>query len=829
MCYDADTMEGMYAKSPESAPYDEGQAEAAISAQLATVRSGSDGGGSVYDKIVRILLYATVVLLPLFYLPWTSSIVEYNKQALLVGVTAVGLVLWLLGAVVSGKLTVRTSPIDKGVLGILIATIIATIFSITPAKSVFGLTGSLSSSLLSVIGLTLFYFLAVNTLHDRGRMLRTALLVSLVLALLLGVFQMFSWNILPGKFTVSRAFNTVGSLNALGVLAAVALGLFSKTVYRGVNRSIVGTSVAGILLSIVILAILNWWVLWVIALGGMLAMIAFDSLNVTQLSDDYSGRKNRFALSRFVVPMTVVVLGAFLLLVKFNLTSLKANFPVEVAPSYGFSLNVVTDVFKNKLLFGWGPENFSIAFDRVGAERLANSQFSNARFFDSASEFLTIIVQQGAIGILAILLLVWSIMQVIGRFGGVISESIARGEGASLAVQSTGTLAALIAIVVALFMYPMNLTLWFVFYVLLALAALIVSGDSSRTVDIEERPMYSLSASLGFIVGLILVLSGLYFTSVRYLADVRYAYARAETVPTKAMDEIAKAIDLDSNNDQYLRDASQIALALLREEIGKKGGDDQQAQRIQNLMSSSIQLAQRAATIAPEESINWSNLGQVYQSMVGLVDSVEKLAEDAYKKAGELRPGDPTFDNAIGQMWLERSDLIRQVSQKATGANAEAFRQQLKDSLLRSEEAFKHAIEKSATYGLAIYNLGAVYDRQNNVKAAIAQLEKIAPYNSNLPTLMFELGLLYVRDNQKDKAMASMQRAVLLSPQYANARWYLALLLEEQNNLAGALVQLREIVKGNPDNAELTDKITLLEAGQRQIPPEKVIETKPLQ
>ena len=40
------------------------------------------------------------------------------------------------------------------------------------------------------------------------------------------------------------------------------------------------------------------------------------------------------------------------------------------------------------------------------------------------------------------------------------------------------------------------------------------------------------------------------------------------------MDGIARAIDLDSNNDRYLRDASQVALAMLREEIAKKDGGD---------------------------------------------------------------------------------------------------------------------------------------------------------------------------------------------------------------------------------------------------------------
>ena len=822
-------MDGMYAQSPESPYGGTGQAEAASSAQLAAVRSESGVGGSLYDRITQILLYAAVVLLPLFYLPWTSSVLEYNKQMLLVGVASVGLIVWLLGAVVSGKLTVRTTPVDKGVLAILVAAVAASVLSLTPAKSIFGLSVSLSSSLLSVIALTVFYFLAVNTLHDRGRMLRSALMVSFVVALLLGVLQMFSWYILPGAFTHSRAFNTIGSLNGLGILAALALPLFAKTMYRGIGRVMAALSVVGIALAIVVLSILNWWVLWAVTLGGMLGMIAFDSLNVTQLSEDYGGRRNRFALSRFVVPMVVIVLGAFLLLVNFNPASLKSNFPVEVAPSYGLSWHISTQVLKSRLLSGWGPENFSLAFDKFGASSLANTQLAGLRFFDGTSEAFNIAVQSGALGLLALALLVWCLVQVVARFGGAISESVARGENAATAAQSSGTLAALVAMVVALFMYPMSLTLWFVFYVLLAASALIVSGDKSRTVDIEERPMYSLSASLGFIVGLILVLTGVYLTSVRYLADVRYAHALTQQTPTAAMDGIAKAINLNSTNDAYLRDASQVALAMLRDELAKPAtGDQNQAQRIQNLMASAIQLAQRAAAVAPDESLNWSNLGSVYQSMTGLVDNVEKLAEDAFHKAGELRPGDPTFDNAAGQMWLARADLIRQVMQKST-SNTAALQQQVTDSLASAETDFNAAIAKSPTYGLAIYNLGAVYDRQGKVKEAIAQLEKIAPYNANQPTLMFELGLLYVRNNQTDNAQAALQRAVLLAPQYANARWYLALLLEQKNDIQGALDQLNAILKDNPDNQTLKDKIASLEAGQREIPPGKVIDVKPVQ
>ncbi|MEK9208575.1 MAG: hypothetical protein AAB910_00695, partial [Patescibacteria group bacterium] len=114
-------MKSVQTETPEPFYETEGQAGAAISAQLVAVKSDKLGlGGSLYDKIIQIMLYATVVLLPLFYLPFTSSMLEYNKQMLLVVVASVGLVVWLLGAVVSGKLTIRTSPIDKGVLALLV-------------------------------------------------------------------------------------------------------------------------------------------------------------------------------------------------------------------------------------------------------------------------------------------------------------------------------------------------------------------------------------------------------------------------------------------------------------------------------------------------------------------------------------------------------------------------------------------------------------------------------------------------------------------------------------------------------------------------------------
>ena len=779
--------------------------------------------GSIYERIVQVLLYVTAFLVPLFYLPWTSSILEYNKQLLLVIVASVGLVVWLLGVVVSGKLTIRSTPMDKGVLGILAATLIATIFSTTHAKSIFGLSVSLSTSLVTVIALSIVYFLAVNTLHDRGRVLRRVLITSLGLSIAAGLLQIFGRYFLPGAFAHTRAFTTLGTVNALGILAAIALPLFAKMGKPGRLWTVV--SVIGVMLSVAVLVVLNWWVLWAVALVGILAMIAFDALNASQLSEQYGRRRNRFALSRFVVPMVVIVLGGFLLLVGFSVPSVRNNLPLEVAPSFKLSYDVSKDVLTHNLLFGVGPENYSLAFDKYGAGALANSQAASMRFFDATSELFTTVVQGGAVSILALLLVAWCVIQIAGRFGMAIGESSVRGEAAAFANEASGSLSALVAAGAAFVLYPFNITVLAVTVVLLVLSGLIISGGRNRTFDIEERPMFSLAASLGFIVGLILVLSGLYFTSVRYIADARYAQAVQETTPQAAMDGLVKAIALNNSDDRFYRDASQVALVLVAAETSKPAGKTDTA-RIQNMVAASVQLAQGAVQIAPNESLNWNNLGVVYQSLSGLVDNVEQLAQDAYTRAGELRPGDPTFQNSIGQMWLARADLIRTL---ANGSKAAQFQQQYNDALTNAVTAFQKAIDMSPSYGLAIYNLGAVYDRQGKTAEAIKQLERIAPYNTDQPTLMFELGLLYIRANRHPEALTVMQRAVLLAPTYSNARWYTALLLEEKGDIAGALAQLTEVQKSNPDNETLNTKIAQLQRGLQAIPPGKVIDNKPLQ
>lgn len=764
-----------------------------------------------YDGLARKILYWTVFLIPLFFLPFTSSVLEFNKYILLLVVAGVGMVLWLLNVVISGHLNWRTSYLDKGILGVLVATVITSIFSVSRFKSVFGTPGSLSDSLASVIALTIVYFLILNFSDDRGHKVKNLLNISLILVLLQAVLQMFGINLFWFSFAKDPAFNLVGSINVVGVIAAIVLPMFYKNniyIFKYLNIAKLGLALA-----LWILIVLNWWVLWLIAIAGMAAIIVFENLKPRLSEGDYS-----LKISNFLFPMAVIVVAAFLTIVSVDFSYIKKNLPIEVAPSFGLSGKVMSSVFQHHLVTGVGPENFSLAFDKYGAGQLRNTTLSSIRFTDATSQFFNFVTQGGLLMLLAIGYLFYLLITYFGK-----------SRYMELNREEVGVFSALAASLTAFFLYPFNLSLMFLWYVLLALAG-IIWADEKKYYDVEQDPSLSLVSSLSFIGGLILALVGLYFGTTLYFSDTFYAKALTEKDSQKGINYLSRAIRWNSEDDRLYRSASQAALSLLGQELNRKAdpGDSKKTSRMQGYISSAVNFGQKAIQLEPQETNNWINLGTVYQSLIQLnIDGVEKMAENAYLEGLKLRPGDPNFNQQIGAGYLAKADFSRQLAFQS-GANGSKFARDAGEALARAEDNFKKAIDLSSNFGLAIYDLGVVYDWQGRLGDSIKQLEKLAPFNSNQPNLAFELGLLYYRAGQKDKAFKQLERAVVLSPNFSNAHWYLALINEERGDRAAAISHLEKIldVAENKDNKIVLDKLNQLRSGKTTN--KKVLDEKPL-
>ena len=773
-----------------------------------------------YKKIARLIVLAGVFLTPLFFLPFTTSALELNKQILLVVVAGVGLVLWLLDVVMSGQLSWRPNSLDKGILALCGVTAVSAIFSVSKFTSVFGSSGNLNDSFILVSALSVLYFLIVNSFDSNSSALKKLLSISLVIAMVYGVLQLFGFYVFQYLsdsvfgFTKSRAFNTVGSINMLGMIAAVSMPMLYRqriSVFRRFDISKIG-----VFLALGILILINWWVLWVVAIAGMVAVVMFESLAPLN-------KKDGFRISKFLFPMVVIVLGIFLVVINFNLASLKSKFPLEIAPSHKLSVKVTWSALQERPVWGYGPETFSIVFDKYGAGDLRNTTLSEIKLSDSTSHFTNAVAHNGFLGLAGFVFLLWLIIHSLIKAG---KERLY-----NLNSENIGVIASLVAVVVASFFYPFNTTLTFLFYGFLSLTTIYLWQDKIVTYDIEKRATLSLVSSLGFIGGLMLALVGLYFVSMNYVSDLKYFKALTSKDVKASFDYSLEAIKWNGNDDKLYRTSSQLAINLLSQEVNTKPArdDTQKNNRVQNYISSSVALAQKATQVVPDEPNNWVNLGDIYQNLIQLVDGADSLAEASYLKASELRPGDPGFYNRTGSMYLMKSELLRQLA-LAENISIQQLNQQAGAALSKAENSFKKAIALSNNFGLAIYNLGIVYERQGKVNEAIVQLEKLAPFNSDKPGLALELGLLYYRANQQDKAVGQFKRAILLFPDYANARWYLALIYEERKNINEATEQLEKIlsIDVNKNNQTVIKKLSELRSGKASIPPKKVLDQKPL-
>ena len=795
----------------------------------------------IFTKAIRWLVYAAAFLMPLWFLPFTADVLEFNKQALLVAVAGIGLVLYLIDVVKTGIFKYKPTALYWPVLGLVFAGVISVIFSVSRFNSLFGFGGSRSFSLLSLASLAALFFLAVNVADDGGKTLKKAITASLSLAFIFGALQVLGLYLFKGSLFVNPTFNSVGTLNALGILAAVSLAFFASLGLKkqvsveieegsfsklALNWVATGLRYVGFVLALFLVVLINWWPIWTVAFVSLLAGVALESAGNPRLR---AGSRMRM----FAIPMALIVLGIFLMLVNFNWTSLKSKFPIEVAPSQKSSWKIAFNSLKSRPL-GFGLENFGIAYDKLRPSDIANTVFSQIRFGDSASEAANMAIEGGILMILAVLSIFWFYgRELVGRFR---KETIGRGETGSILAASLGLLT-------ALFLYPFNLALMAILILLLALSVIsegredAAAAENVITINLESSAKYSFAGSLAFIVGLVLVLVAGYFTVNNYMSNVYLARALGATDRTKAIGYFVESVNSNTKDARVLRLLSQTVVAQLADDLRTGPRKDETKEnynaRIQNQIASAVDISLRAANVDPADSQNWANRGLVYQNLMTLVGGADQAAVNMYNESLKRNPADPLAYLRIGNVYLSAADNLRALINNPPPGQAgkidyTAARKQVDDNMAKAEENFKKAISLYNNYGQALYNLAVVYDREGKLPEAIKQFEKLQAANQRDPSILFQLGLLYYRNNQKDNAFSAWQQAVVLFPDYSNARWYLSLVYEERGDLASALNQVEEIAKLNPDNELVKQRLAQLEAGQRTIPPEKVLGKKPL-
>ncbi len=755
--------------------------------------------------IPYVSLYLLTFLIPLWMLPFTSDALAFQKQALLVVLVFVSLVFWFGGMVKRGEFTIQHNPLYYPVSLLLLGVGVSTVFSLWPYASFWGFPLDISDSFLTIAAFAIYFFLTVNLVQKPRQMaaFAFALVVSVLLAGIFAVFQAYGNFILDFhpifEFTKQRAFNTVGSLNSLGLLGAtlLPLALALAFVVPSFLRWFVWLAVV-VLLGVV--AAVNLTAAWIALIGGLIVLVALGTWRM---------RKGQ-SFGWISFPMALLVIALFFLLVRFSVPWAPPA-QLEVSPSIRAQVDIAKQVLVERpvaFLFGSGPGTFVFDHARFHSSVLNQSIFWGTRFNSGASEFLDWIMTKGVVAFLAlgaiIAVAAFSGVKRIVQFSrNVGSEEALRNTEDTFLMMGLGTLASLTAATIGLALHASNFSHWFLFWTLLGLLG-VFAGKKSYTIPLASRPLLAMGFSFFFLV-VVIFGSGLVFLGgQKYGADVFYLKG-IRAFQTGNVDEaiahVVRAAQFNSSVDVYWRDLARLYLAKANQITADQTlSDETRTQQLQAAVFQMIQAAKNATDIAPANVANWNVRGFVYRNLLGIADA-DTFAIESYQKAIELEPASPFTWTELGRVHILRAQRF---------AAQETERQQ---AFSKALEHLQKAIELKSDYAPAHFLVAVVYDQQGKSKEAIAKLQEAKAAAPNDIGILFQLGTIYWRKGEHGKAQEELELARDLNPNYSNARYMLGLVYDKQNQRKKAVEEFLAVERLNPTNSEVKAILANLRSG----------------
>ncbi len=764
----------------------------------------------ICDKVIKWGLYVFVFLAPLFFLPFNDSILELNKQLLLTVMGLILLIAWLGKMIASGKVEIRKSFLNIGIVIFLIFYLISVILSKNIYLGLVGMSGTVAEAFFTLIGFVVVFFVIVNNFKKREEILNLILplIASGFFVGLFGLVQLAGKFVLPWSFSQIVNFNTVGSANSLEIFLAALLVLsavlFAQSDSPRWRQIFYGVAAAFFLFAALSINFSNVW--WALAIVAIL-IIALGIINREQISQ-----------FRLILPMVVLAFAVLMLLTRLTIFSTWLKVPAEVSPSWGATVDIDKQVVKDNLFFGTGPGSYSYDYGLYKSSALNQTDFWNVRFNQGFSKISTLPALLGMAGFVTWLLIIIS----FALYGFIL---LIRRRGKSWAL-ALGSYSAWFLLAFLQFLYAGNFVLEFLFWITLALAfvnlrTLVARNkdeadlkDAVMAVEFDRNSPMASILSFSFVIVLVLTISALYLGGSYYYADVLYSQgfqAAQKGDLTAGYNSVSRAVLLNPYNDLYLRALSQVALLRINEQFNQPQTAERDTQ-IQNFSAVAINIAKRSTDLAPRNVDNWVQQAAIYRAVMPYTGGADQWAINTYIGATKLEPNNPFYFLELGRTYVLAASLLSN-----TAGQDKEKQAKIDEYLQKSEDALSTAVSLKADYAPALFQLALVFDQEGKLDQAIANMKKTRDMSPQDVGVAFQLGLLYYKKSSWDLARAEFERAVLLDQNYSNARYFLGLIYDRQNDKAKAIEQFEKIEALNPDNQDVKTILANLRAGKPAI------------
>ncbi len=615
----------------------------------------------------------------------------------------------------------------------------------------------------------------------------------------------FSSGIIPPSFSIAGSIANLAFLLGLGVVG-ILLALRELELSERTRKALLISGTGAVVLLAIANSSLVWTLLAIVALGLFVESVMkkapkggdADLDNVAVVSEEPPAydEGNR----SLILPLGLLAVSLFFLiggtLGNALAVSLDIN-EINVRPSWQSTFSVGNSVFSSSPVFGSGPSTFGAEWLKYRDASLNSTLFWNINFSSGIGFIPTSFVTTGIVGSLAwiaflVLLVVFGLRMLIRR---------APQDAFIRFVAMSSFLASLYLFAIAIFDLPGTIVLALAF----VSAGVFISTMRFSAPGAQWGIIFSRSPRLGFVIvfSLTILLLGsvvaAYSLVGRYIAITKLSAADA-AFSLGDLDAADRAVQ-DSISFAPSAAAYQVAAGIARERLVRIAASStmsaSSAQKsFQDALSSGINAALTATSIAPSDYQNWLALGNLYSQAVPLgVAGAYDSAKAAYEKAMELNPTDPQILYILAQLNIANQDL------KA------------------AEEALKAAIALKQDYTAAIFLLSQIEVQSGNVKDALASALAAAYFTPNNPSILFQVGILYAAQGDLANAAAALSAAVDADPQFANARYFLSAVHAKRGDMKNALAQMQAVADMSIGNAEaVASQLSSLEDGKNPFP-----------
>ena len=738
---------------------------------------------SSLDRTIKTLIYVLVILIPLWFLPITVNAVDFNKQALMVLLVVVTLILWLIKIFSQGEIRWKSNFLNVFLGVFLVVSILATVFSLRTYGSLVGWSTHLSGSLINILSFLALYILIVNNFRGLKQTfsLLFAFLISSALVTIIGLLQIWGGFIFPWDFTKLISFNTIGTINTLGLFSVVILTLITTLLFVIKRNEIKIFLIVLGLLNLIILISLNFWVLWLVLAIAMAIILIFSLMRMVALEEN---------ISWIALPMVFLAIALIFMFFRPALP-FGPTLPVEIGLSHKTGLEVTGKALQTRPILGTGPETFAFNYAKYKPETINQTVFWNIRFSNPPAEIYSVASDLGILGLISFLaILIVFIIQAVKNLIRTATEE----HNILKQFLEIGLFAAWVSLAISWFLYPQNFALIFTFWLLFALYLAQSSVSKNKVYNLRKSPKILLLFSSCFVILMIVIIGFLYVQGTRFVAEAKYKKGldiiQTEGRLDEGINKIIRSTIINPYEDRTYRMLAQLFILKMNQDAALTDLDEQERLNlIQVDAISAINSATQATQLSPKDVSNWLIRGQVYQQVMGFINGADEWAETSYQRAIELEPLNPFIFTQWGTMYLAKNDL--------EGAL----------------EKFNQAVDMKSNYAAAHFQLALVFEQQGKLNEAITKMEinrQLLPQDTGTA---FQLAVLYYKAERYEQAKAEFIRALALDPNFSNARYFLGLLYDREGDKEAALDQFERITKLNPDNEEIKLIIANLKAG----------------